>query len=950
MISAASTRIELDLSGTWQIAFDPEEVGTRYGWTTGNWPEDRSESIQVPAIWNIAFPDAEGIGFYRKVFDVLSDWDGKAVKLHFDGISYRAEVWLNGRFVGAHMGAYTPFSLDVTSFLHGDSSNELIVRVAALSRTKSVDGMVLKFLPAAKQGWYYVFGGIWGKVILEASPLVSCEAVAVFPDLYREIAEVGVELNNRHPNFCQAILRLQILAPDGAVVSDQSTEVWLYPGMNRFDHRLSVPQPSPWDCDHPYLYQLITEVEVNGEADRTTTSFGMRDFTIQDGQFLLNGTPIYIKGVLLQPHYPINLVAPADPEMLVRELTLAKEAGFNLIRSHLRPAPPGYLELTDRLGLLVYAETSLGWIKDNPRLLEQGRREIDELIARDRNHPSVVFWGIFNENPAAAAANSDSLIRFARSLDPTRVVVDNSGGTMAIDQDFGWQDRATMVPNRETERREIQDLHLYLGGLVPEPVYDWERSLGKNNPSKSLIDHGFGSSQTLLDVFDRQIESYRGKIFVSELGCGGMSDLEDTVAQYKNQERLVDAREMKTFRDSLFAGFAERGLDRIFGTVKDLVRESQELQVSGNTRHIEAVLANPRISGFILTQLNDVAWEFHAGLLDIWRRPKLAYAAVKRLNQDHVLILNIPNPVISQDSKLELSLTLVNQEPLTGPDQICVQLLDPDGKEILNVSQEAPQRAGIYPLSEIVLEPALRPGHYQLASRLLNYSSDCAKTFRNFWVVPPVDLEDVCAGVQWIGARPAHVLNLGEISSETDQKRLLLIAQPGSLTQTDWEMVFEEVSGGRNAVIGPLSSKDESAVSLLASHGINLRLHFGIGNWMGCYHWIPYSPLFSGLPCGGLAGEAYVNVRPRYVMSELGGETLAGSFNNSQSRLEAPTMLWYSDIEQIAHGKGRLVFCQYLIFDTPIVDPVADRLLVNLIFMLQASLKDGKIQDKVSSG
>ena len=935
MTPTASTRIELDLSGTWQIAFDPEEAGARNGWTNGRWPEARSESIQVPAIWNIAFPEAEGIGFYRKVFDLPADWDGKAIELHFDGVSYRAEVWLNGRFVGAHMGGYTPFSLDVTSVIHTDSSNELIVRVAALSRTKDVDGMVLKFLPASKHGWYYVFGGIWGKVVLEALPLISCEAVAIFPDLYREIAEADVALNNRHPNFCQASLRLQILAPDGAMVSDQSTEVWLYPGINRFAYRLGVPQPYPWDCDHPYLYQMITEVKVEGQTDRTSTTFGMRDFTVQDGQFLLNGSPIFIQGVLLQPHYPINLVSPPDLEMMVREITLVKEAGFNLLRSHLRPASPGLLELTDRLGIMVYAETSLGWIRDNPRLLEQGRREIAELIGRDCNHPSVVFWGIFNENPAAAALNSDALVRFTRSLDPTRVVVDNSGGTIAIDQDFGWQDRATMVPNRETERQEIQDLHLYLGGLVPEPVYSWERALGKKNPSQSLIDHGFGSSKTLLDVFDRQIESYRGKIFVSELGCGGMSDLEDTVAQYQGQEHLVDAREMKTFRDSLQTGFAERGLDGIFGTVKDLVREAQELQAAGNTYHIEAVLDNPRISGYVLTQLNDVAWEFHAGLLDIWRRPKLAYSAVKRLNQAHVLILNIPKTVMLQDSKFVLNLTLVNRTPLARPDQISVQLFDQDGKEVFSIQQDAPQGAGINHLREITLNPALHPGQYQLTARLLDHPDDCTETSRKFWILPQVDLEGVYAVVQWIGAPPAWVSNFGGISSGEDQKKLLMIAHPGSLNRTDWEMVLEEVSGGRSAVIGPLRPQDEATLGLLASHGITIQLHLGIGNWLGCYHWIPDSPLFSGLPCGGLAGEPYVNVRARYVMSELGGEVLAGSFSNSQTRLETPTMLWYSDIERITLGKGCLVFCQYLIFETPVTDPLADGLLANLIHMLQ---------------
>jgi hypothetical protein len=114
---------------------------------------------------------------------------------------------------------------------------------------------------------------------------------------------------------------------------------------------------------------------------------------------------------------------------------------------------------------------------------------------------------------------------------------------------------------------------------------------------------------------------------------------------------------------------------------------------------------------------------------------------------------------------------------------------------------------------------------------------------------------------------------------------------------------------------------------------------------MGCYHWIPASPLFSELPSGGLAGEAYVNVRPHYVMSELGGEVLAGSFNNSQTRLEAPTILWYSDIERINLGKGCLVFCQYLIFDTLLADPLADQLLVNLISLLQVSLKEGEIHD-----
>ena len=750
----ASSRMELDLSGAWQLAFDPAEVGHSSGWANGNWPESHSERVQVPALWNVSFPDAEGVGFYRKVFDLPPGWEGKAVLLHFEGVSYRADVWLNGRLAGTHMGGYTPFTLDVTQSISSRSPNELIVRVAALSRTKEVDGMVLKTSPASKQGWYYAFGGLWGKVSLEAVPLISCESVAIDPDLQQATIQVEVAFNNRHTHHCRAGLRLQILAPDNETVADQSSDAWLYPGMNRFAYEIKVPEPYPWDCDHPYLYQLITEIAgEEGEQDSTSTSFGMRDFTVQDGQFILNGSPLFLQGILVQPNYPVSLITPPDPEMMAREISLAKEAGFNIIRIHLRPAPPGYLELTDRMGILVYAETSLGWIRDSPRLLEHGRREIQEMIARDRNHPSIVFWGIYNENPSVAAVSSAALVRFTRSLDPTRVVVDNSGGTMAIDQDFGWGDRATVVPNRETERQEIQDIHLYLGCLVPEPVYAWERKLGAHNSSGDLLELGFGKPEVLAE-FDRGIQSYQGKIFVSELGCGGMSDLEDTVAQFQGNEHLLDSRELRAFRDSLQEGFARRRLGRIFASVKDLAQAAQELQAAGNTRHIEAVLANPRVSGYILTQLNDVAWEFHAGIVDLWRRPKLAYEAVKRLNQPHVLILNISRTVAPPGGNFTSNLVLINRAPFSKPAQVAVNLLNPDGEEAVFFEQGAPMEAGIHPIGTIPLASISLPGKYRLTASIVNDQGSNSQTAKDFWVLPAVDWTSLEEGLLGVGKCP----------------------------------------------------------------------------------------------------------------------------------------------------------------------------------------------------
>ena len=137
---------------------------------------------------------------------------------------------------------------------------------------------------------------------------------------------------------------------------------------------------------------------------------------------------------------------------------------------------------------------------------------------------------------------------------------------------------------------------------------------------------------------------------------------------------------------------------------------------------------------------------------------------------------------------------------------------------------------------------------------------------------------------------------------------------PGALGRDAWEELLSRVHDGATAVIGPLRPEDELATSMLAKHGVAVNLHFGIGNWMGCYHWVPASDLFAGLPANRLAEEAYVDVLPHYVTSELGGQVFAGSFL----------------------GRGMLCFCQYRIFDKADSNPLAGRLLSNLLGVTKA--------------
>ncbi len=233
----------ISLSGPWQIAFDPQDEGIKKCWPGEGWPDERSQPINVPEIWNIAYPDADGVGFYQTFFTVPGSWQGQACLLCFSGVIYRCEVWVNQQFAGGHEGGYTPFELDVTRFLRPGQENRLVVRVAALSKKKVVDGMQIQHAPLSKQCWYYVYGGIWGKVTLETRPPVACQSVSVNPDLARELAQLEICIRNRREECRQVELHLKIFDPRGALVHEQRTPAAAPPGEAHY--QLHDPHPTP---------------------------------------------------------------------------------------------------------------------------------------------------------------------------------------------------------------------------------------------------------------------------------------------------------------------------------------------------------------------------------------------------------------------------------------------------------------------------------------------------------------------------------------------------------------------------------------------------------------------------------------------------------------------------------------------------------------------------------
>ena len=770
MTAYSTTRSKRFLADSWQLALDPDGDGSRRGWMDGHWPAESAEAVQMPGLWNLTHPDYAGAGWYRTEVNLPDDWAGRPVRLHVGGASYRTEAWLNGRFLGSHEGAYTAFWFDATPAAQYGRLNELVVRVTSLSLSRPIDGMALREMPVSKQWWLYPEGGLWGSVWFESLPLLCCEAISIEPDLQQESARIEVQTTNFCPDSREIELDLAVIDPRGDMAAEWRAPIVVPPGCSSYLVDLPIPRPLAWSCDEPNLYRgrarLVDGAEI---VDELVSNFGMRDFTVRNGEFFLNGEPFYMRGVLLQPNYPAGLIAPTDPSLLEQEIVLMKEAGFNLIRVHIRPAVPGYLDLTDKYGMLVYAETSLCWILDTPRLLDHGRREVTRMIERDRNHPSVVFWGIFNEHRVVAARYADALIRTARALDPTRVVVDNSGGTLAVDQDFGWANRATVVPNRETARVPVHDVHLYLGAPMSRAACDWLRGVGTpaTNPGDRIEELGFGVAP-IFEEWERELRANPGHVFVSELGCAGMVDLDEVVEAFGERLDLLDAREIVAFRDDLRAGLATRGIKRCFASVRELAIATQAQGAAGNRRQIEAVLTNRRASGYILTALNDGGSEFHAGILDVWRRRKAAYHDLARLNCDRVLVLYAERAVVACGDEAVVRVTVVDHGSPPGDSRMMVSLCHPDGRTIAEEEWTLGPGPGIKEFGAIRVRTDGATGEYRVEARIAADDQGVLTTTETVLALPTVDWSDAPNDLAWLGDRDVPTATASDFAGDPE--------------------------------------------------------------------------------------------------------------------------------------------------------------------------------------
>ena len=365
-----------------------------------------------------------GIGWYRKTFDVPESWKGKRISIYFEGVYMNSEVFINGKSLGVHPYGYTTFSYNLTPNLNFGGNNILSVKVDNSSQ---------------KNCRWYSGSGIYRHVwIVVTDPIhVAQWGVTIgTPDVSPEKATVQIKTKVKNEtNLPQSIMLKTQLLGENAKKSGANQLTLELPANSEkeIEQAVQVSKPLLWTPENPHLYQAQVQIFKGKEiVDDTKTNFGIRSikFTTENG-FQLNGKSIKLNGGCVH-HDNGCLGAAAFDRAEERRIELLKSAGFNAIRTSHNPPSEAFLEACDRLGMLVIDESFDGW-KEKKNDFDYAiyfdawwQRDVEAMVQRDRNHPSIIMWSIGNEiierKKPEAVETAKMLVDCVRKNDPTRPV------------------------------------------------------------------------------------------------------------------------------------------------------------------------------------------------------------------------------------------------------------------------------------------------------------------------------------------------------------------------------------------------------------------------------------------------------------------------------------------------------------------------------------------------
>ena len=506
LISNLPNRTTISLNGPWHFIVDPYETGLNARFYKNAKPRDKHELIEydfdksdvlnAPGDWNTQKKELffyEGPVWYERSFSYHKR-EHTRVFVSFGAANYSARVYLNGEALGEHEGGFTPFNFEITDKIH-EGDNFFVVEVNNARRRNAV--------PSLNTDWWN-YGGLTRDVGLLEEPesFIQDYVVQLAKGSGEEISG-WVQLNGSMLGQ-QVTVEIPAAGIKKTVTADAAGRAEFH-----FPANLEL-----WSPAHPKLYDVV----LSSGVDRVRDSIGFRTVETRGTQILLNGKPIFLRGISLHEEAPLRggrAFSQQDAETL---LGWARELGCNFVRLTHYPHSENMTRLADRMGLLVWSEVPVYWDIDwqNPDTLQNARNQLHDMIARDHNRASVIFWSLSNETPVKPErlAFLRQLADTARQLDSTRLI------TSAMNHVDEAGPDARILSDPLGEYLDVLGLNEYLGWYWGRPE-DTDRMQWKTAWDKPLIMSEFGAENPYGRhgaADERWTEEYQANLYQHQIG------------------------------------------------------------------------------------------------------------------------------------------------------------------------------------------------------------------------------------------------------------------------------------------------------------------------------------------------------------------------------------------------------------------------------------------------
>ena len=563
----------MDLNGSWQFAFDGVDEGLSKGWQKR---DSFSGSINVPFVYQspksgINSKELCSVVWYKRTLNLSGDFAGKKTMLHFGAVDYSTTVWVNGQLAGEHKGGYSSFVFDISYLINAGGENDITVRVQDDDYEKTQMRGKQLWSDEPFGCWYTRYTGIWQPVWLEVLSPSSIENFELLPDSDTALLHIKADLAAFKPGTelkAEVFIKGTLISSATTLVTGKSADLTLplHNSKQIFDGL------SFWSPDDPNLYDVMLQL-TDGETllDTVKSYFGLRKLETADGKVLLNDNPFYQRLVLYQGYYAEGYITPEDDERIKEDIRIIKEMGYNGIRIHQKIESPRFLYWCDCLGLVVWEEMPSMYefdTKAHPQIL----KEMLEIVGRDKGHPSIFTWVLFNESWGIGKVRTNkcqqeftlAAYHAVKAADDSRFIISNDGWEHTI------SDLCTLHDYCATGE-ELTNFH---GGIdYTKAVANWA------NPQRMAFADGYEyTGQPYL------LSEYGGISFLGDSGWGYNDKVEDEKAFLLRLAGLTDA-------------------------IKQL----------------------PYMQGYCYTQFTDVEHEQN-GLLTIDRQPKAPIDKIREIN------------------------------------------------------------------------------------------------------------------------------------------------------------------------------------------------------------------------------------------------------------------------------------------------------------------------------